>query len=165
MLRSPRTVFWRWPTLLLLIALSAGGLGAQVNPGFDGFMTGIRAKAVTGTVTFQRGEARFDLEPGIRLEGGGFIRTSVEGYAELLLQPGNYLRVGGDSECQIFSDQHDKMRLKLNRGTMNIEIPAAGIQSNLPGCRTNVSGTTVDAVRKFKSSSYILSLQENKDDP
>jgi hypothetical protein len=93
-------------------------------------MTGIRANAVTGTVTFQRGEGRFDLEPGIRLEEGDFIHTGSDGYAELLLQPGNYLRVGGDSECQIFSDQHDKMRLKLNRGTMVIEILARSNSSS-----------------------------------
>jgi hypothetical protein len=110
--------------------LNATGLRAQLNLGFDGFMTGIRSNAVTGRVIFQRGEARFDLEPGVRLEEGDFIHTGIDGYVELLLQPGNFLRVGGDSECQIFSDQHDKMRLKLNRGTMTIEILARGSSSS-----------------------------------
>jgi hypothetical protein len=39
-----------------------------------------------------------------------------------LLQPGNYLRVAGDTELQIINDEHDRMRLKLNRGTVTIEI-------------------------------------------
>ena len=84
-------------------------------------MSGIRANAVKGAVIYQRGKGKFILEPGLRLEEGDFVYTD-EGYTELLLQPGNFLRVGSNSECQIFSDEHDKTRLKLNRGTISIEI-------------------------------------------
>src|SRR4030095_9253244 len=52
-----------------------------------------------------------------------FVYTD-EGYVELLLQPGNFLRVGSNSECQIFSDEHDKTRLKISRGAISIEILA-----------------------------------------
>lgn len=125
MLPPPRTAFWRWPTLLLLIALSATGLRAQPGPDFEGFMSGIRANAVKGAVIYQRGKGKFILEPGLRLEEGDFVYTD-EGYAELLLQPGNFLRVGSNSEFQIFSDEHDKMRLKLNRGAISVEILERG---------------------------------------
>ena len=120
MLSPPRTAFWRWPSLFLLIALSAPLLRAQPAD-FEGFMSGIRANAVKGAVIYQRGKGKFILEPGLRLEEGDFVYTD-EGYTELLLQPGNFLRVGSNSECQIFSDEHDKTRLKLNRGTISIEI-------------------------------------------
>lgn len=124
MLSPPRIAFWRWPSLLLLIALSAIVLRAQPTD-FEGFMSGIRANAVKGAVVYRRGEGKFILEPGLKLEEGDFVYTD-EGYTELLLQPGNFLRVGSNSECQIFSDEHDKTRLKLNRGTIIIEILERG---------------------------------------
>jgi hypothetical protein len=126
----PRTAFWRWPALLLLIALSSTVARTQLNLGFDGFMSGIRSNAVKGAVFFQRDEVKFNLGPGVKLEEGDFIRTGVDGYAELLLQPGNYLRVGDNSEFEIFSDQHDKTRLKLNRGSISIEILDRGSSSS-----------------------------------
>jgi hypothetical protein len=89
---------------------------------FDGFVTGIRANAVNGEVFYQRSDGKFPIEPSARLEQGDFIRSGAGAYAELLLQPGNYLRVGSETECQLFSDQHDKMRLKLNRGALIIEL-------------------------------------------
>jgi hypothetical protein len=119
------TAFWRWLTLLLLIALSANHSKAQSNIDFEGFMSGIRVNAVKGAAIYQRGKGKFILEPGLRMDEGDFVYTD-EGYAELLLQPGNFLRVGSNSECQIFSDEHDKMRLNLNRGAVSIEILQRG---------------------------------------
>src|SRR5689334_11277158 len=125
MSHSRGTAFRRWPALSLLIALEATASRAQLEEGFDGLMSGIRANAIRGAVIYQRGQGKFILEPGLRLEEGDFVRTD-DGYAELLLQPGNFLRIGSHSEFQIFSDQHDKMRLKLNRGAISIEILARG---------------------------------------
>jgi hypothetical protein len=125
MLSPPRTAFWRWPALVLLIALSASKSSAQSSVDFEGFMSGVRVNAIKGAAIYQRGAGKFILEPGLRLEEGDFVYTD-EGYAELLLQPGNSLRVGSNSECQIFSDELDKMRLKLNRGSISIEILERG---------------------------------------
>jgi hypothetical protein len=97
-------------------------IAAQEDQGFEGFMHGIRANAVNGDVNYRRNDAKFPLEPGLKLEKGDFIETSPNAHAELLLQPGNYLRVAGDTELQIINDEHDRMRLKLNRGTVTIEI-------------------------------------------
>src|ERR1044071_2700228 len=125
MSHSRATAFWRWPTLLLLIALSATASRAQISDEFDGFMSGIRANVIKGTAIYQRGEGKFTLEAGLRLEEGDFVQTG-EGYAELLLQPGNILRIGSNSEFQVLSDEHDKTRLKLNRGAISIEILQRG---------------------------------------
>ena len=125
MSHPPRIAFWRWPALLLLIALSASDPRPQSNIDFEGFMSGIRVNAVKGAAIYQREKGKFILEPGLRMKEGDFVYTD-EGYAELLLQPGNFLRVGSNSECQIFSDEHDKMRLNLNRGAISIEILQRG---------------------------------------
>jgi hypothetical protein len=107
-----------------LVLLSCSLANSQKVESFEGFVTGIRPNAVSGEVFYQRKDATFPLESGLELEQGDFIRSSAGGYAELLLQPGNYLRVGSETECQIFSDRHDKMRLKLTRGVLIIELLA-----------------------------------------
>lgn len=121
---SPHTAFWRWPHLLILIAFVATSVNAQDQETFEGFMSGIRSNAIKGEVSFQRNNTSYALETGIRLEEGDIIKTGADGYAELLLQPGNYLRLGNSTECRIFSDQHEKMRLNLNRGAISIEVLA-----------------------------------------
>src|SRR6185295_9870262 len=105
-----------------LVLLSCSLANSQRVESFEGFVTGIRPNAVNGEVFYRRQDATFPLESGLKLEQGDFIRSSAGGYAELLLQPGNFLRLGSETECQIFSDQHDKMRLKLTHGVLIIEF-------------------------------------------
>jgi hypothetical protein len=102
--------------------LNSAQTSAQEHEGFEGFTTGIRANAVKGDVFYWREKVKFHLEPGLRLEEGDLIETRANSYAELLLQPGNYLRIGGESELQIVSARHDRMRLKLSHGSIAIEI-------------------------------------------
>lgn len=108
-----RTVF-----VLGLLVFATG----QQHDSFEGFVSGIRANAVKGDVFYQRADGKFNLEAGLKLEEGDFIKTESNSYAELLLQPGNYLRVGAESEIQLISDPNDKMRFKLNRGAISLEI-------------------------------------------
>ena len=108
--------------LMILIIISLASQDEQRPEAFEGFVSGIRANAVKGEVFYQRGDGKFNLEVGHRLQEGDFIKTESNSYAELLLQPGNYLRISGDSELQIVSDANDKMRFKLNRGAIGFEI-------------------------------------------
>lgn len=98
------------------------GLALGQDESVEGFIAGIRGNAVKGDVIYQRGDGKFSLESGLKLEQGDFIRSAKDSYAELLLQPGNFLRVGADTELELFSDPHDKMRLKLNKGSIVIEL-------------------------------------------
>jgi hypothetical protein len=113
-----------WNAFVLLCGLLFVTAHAQPHGEFEGFMLGIRANAVKGDVVHLRQDGKFSLEAGLKLEEGDSIRSGSDGYAELLLQPGNYLRIGNDTEFQIFCDQHDRMRLKLKRGTISVEILA-----------------------------------------
>ncbi len=115
----------RFINLLIAIALvNVVPTSAQRQESFEGFITGVRANAVKGEVVYQRDEGKFELEPGHKLQEGDFIRSGANSYAELLLQPGNFLRIAGQTEFQIFSDSHDKMRFKLNHGGVSLEIVA-----------------------------------------
>ncbi len=112
----------RFNLLVVIVLLSFTTIAAQEGESVEGFMHGIRANAVKGDAVYQREDAKFPLEPGLKLEKGDFIKTASNSYTELLLQPGNYLRVAADTEIQIINDEHDRMRLKLNRGTVSFEI-------------------------------------------
>ena len=107
---------------MIILLISLGSINAQLHDSYEGFMTGVRANAVKGTAFYQRGDGKFNLEAGLKLQEGDFIKTEKNSYAELLLQPGNYLRVGGDTEFQILSEPNDRMRLKLNYGSVTLEI-------------------------------------------
>ena len=108
--------------MMSLVIMCVSSASGQEQETFEGFINGIRANAVKGDVFYQREDGKFNLESGFRLQEGDFIKTGSSSFAELLLQPGNYLRLGADSELQIFSEANDKMRLKLNRGSLNLEI-------------------------------------------
>ena len=110
-------------TSVLIVLINFGTIAAQEpQDTFTGFMDGIRANAVKGDVVYQRSDANLPLEPGLKLDPGDIIKTTPDAYAELLLQPGNYLRTAGDTELQLVNDQHDRMKFKLIRGTVSFEI-------------------------------------------
>jgi hypothetical protein len=85
-------------------------------------MHGIRANAVEGEVVYQRNDGSFPIEAGLKLEIGDVIKTAPAACAEFLLQPGNYLRAGAETELQIVNDQYDRMRIKLLHGTISVEV-------------------------------------------
>jgi hypothetical protein len=118
--RFPSTVF----RVIILLSFMIGPAStiAQSEDNLEGFINGIRANAVKGDVVYQREDGKFGLEADLELQKGDFINSGANAYAELLLQPGNYLRIAQKSELQIVSDQYDRMRLKLNQGAINLEI-------------------------------------------
>ena len=117
-MRSTRFLF----VITFALVMNAATARAQQQQSFEGFAIGVRPNAVKGEVTYQRENGTFDLEPGLKLQEGDFIKSGANAYAELLLHPGNYLRIGPETECQIVNDQHDRMRFKLNHGVMSFEI-------------------------------------------
>jgi CO/xanthine dehydrogenase FAD-binding subunit len=105
---------------LFLVAIAIPAL-AQDQGSLNGFMTGIRANVIKGSVIFKR-NGTYDLEPGLKLEQYDVIKSDANAYCELLLQPGNYFRVGPDTALQILNSEVDKMMLKLNEGAISLEI-------------------------------------------
>ncbi|HKP83935.1 MAG TPA: xanthine dehydrogenase family protein subunit M, partial [Pyrinomonadaceae bacterium] len=54
--------------VLFLVATAIPARAQQQQGNLNGFMTGIRANAVKGSVSIARGDGNFDLEPGLKLE-------------------------------------------------------------------------------------------------
>jgi ferric-dicitrate binding protein FerR (iron transport regulator) len=56
-----------------------------------------------------------DLRPGDR------VRTDFDGRVEVLLNPGSYLRVGGNSEVEMSNNSLENLELRLIKGTAIVE--------------------------------------------
>lgn len=83
---------------------------------------------VSGDVAFKRaGEsARRQLLLKDDLKSGDALTTGGRGQVEVLLNPGSYLRLGGDSEFELTDNSLDKLRLKLVKGSAVIEATGYG---------------------------------------
>ena len=55
------------------------------------------------------------------LRAGDRVRTDFDGRVEILLNPGSYLRVGGNSEVEMSNNSLDNLELRLIKGTAIVE--------------------------------------------
>lgn len=66
------------------------------------------------------------------LDAGDRVRTDFDGRVEILLNPGSYLRVGGDSEVELSNNSLENLEVRLLRGTAIVEATGAdGLELNI----------------------------------
>jgi hypothetical protein len=94
-----------------VISAKAGGINA---------VTGQAAMHAKGESDWQQLMITDDLQAGDR------VRTAPDGRVEILLNPGSYLRVGGNSEVELSNNSLANLELRLLRGTAVVE--AAGVE-------------------------------------
>ncbi len=90
--------------------------------------------AVTGQATVHgRGESEWQqLMVTDDLNSGDRVRTDRDGRVEILLNPGSYLRVGGDSEVELADNSLDNLELRLLRGVAIVEATGGdGVELNI----------------------------------
>ena len=81
---------------------------------------------VEGTVGLARkrgGGGR--LIKGDTLEIGDRVSTGPDGRAEILLNPGSFIRIGPNSAFQFVTTSLDDLRLRVDRGSAVLEVFAA----------------------------------------
>ncbi|HLL74207.1 MAG TPA: FecR family protein [Pyrinomonadaceae bacterium] len=78
---------------------------------------------VAGDVTFKRAGATEwkRLTTSDDLKSGDAVRTGADGRAEILLNPGSYLRLGHNTEFVFAETKLDKLRLRLSSGSAVVE--------------------------------------------
>jgi hypothetical protein len=90
--------------------------------------------AVTGQATVHsKGESDWQqLMITDDLQAGDRVRTAYDGRVEILLNPGSYLRVGGDSEVELSDNSLANLEVRLLRGTAIVEATGAdGLELNI----------------------------------
>ena len=85
-------------------------------------LSGLRANAVEGDVVYVRENAKFSVETDLELKQADTLRTGANARVELLLQPGNLLRAGANTECHFIDDRFDRLKFLLNKGTLSFEL-------------------------------------------
>lgn len=90
--------------------------------------------AITGQADVHpRGESDWQqLSITDDLDAGDRVRTANDGRVEILLNPGSYLRVGGDSEVELSNNTLANLEVRLLRGTAIVEATGAdGLELNI----------------------------------
>lgn len=100
-----------------MISAKAGGINA---------VTGEASVHSPGESDWQQLMITDDLEAGDR------VRTAPDGRVEILLNPGSYLRVGGNSEVELSNNTLENLEVRLLRGTAIVEATGAdGLELNI----------------------------------
>ena len=127
----------RLPALFLLstaFILSCAGINQAQNR--EKFVISAKAggiNAISGQASVHsRGGEWQQLSITDDLNAGDRVRTSYDGRVEILLNPGSYLRVGGDSEIELANNSLDNLEVSLLRGTAIVEATGAdGLELNI----------------------------------
>lgn len=90
--------------------------------------------AITGDATVNsRGDSGWEqLMITDDLNSGDRVRTAYDGRVEILLNPGSYLRLGGNSEVELLDNSLANLEVRLLRGTAIVEATGAdGLELNI----------------------------------
>lgn len=113
---------------ILFIIAGVVGLKAQDQSSYV-----ISAKA--GGINFASGEATYLAKGDSQarsvtnsdvISSGDRLMTGPDGRVELLLNPGSYLRLAGDSEIELADSSLDSLQVKLLKGAAIIEMAGSG---------------------------------------
>lgn len=102
--------------------------------------------AVSGDVTRTRGGSAQQVSTADELDSGDRLTTASDGRVEMLLMPGSYLRLAENSEIELTNASLEWLRLKLVRGTAQIEV--TGDDDSRLLIEINTPQTTVRLERK-----------------
>src|SRR4030095_12394061 len=81
-----------------------------------------------GLVNYVQGAANVKVAQSIPM--GSPIRTGSEGFTEIFLNPGSFLRLGQNSEAVLLGIELVNVSVRLNSGTAVVE--AAGFDKDAP---------------------------------
>ncbi|MFN6964869.1 MAG: FecR domain-containing protein [Pyrinomonadaceae bacterium] len=104
----------------------AAAAGASASPRYviSADAGGVNVIAGKVEVIKSGSSARADLSAGDKLEIGDRVLTSADGKAELLLNPGSFVRLGGNSRFKFNRTSLEDLRLELASGSAILEIIA-----------------------------------------
>lgn len=125
-----RRRFYLPPFLLSLTVVLACSLVSVGQTTRDKFVISAKAggiNAITGGASVSsRGDRNWQqLMITDDLNSGDRVRTDYDGRVEILLNPGAYLRLGGNSEVELTDNSLASLELRLLRGTAIVEAAGA----------------------------------------
>ncbi len=120
---------------------------------------------VSGKVTIIRDGKSKDLTTKDEIKSGEIVTTANDAKAEILLSPGSYLRLGGNSEFQFEETAVDRISLKLIRGSAIFEVISIdniGLIVNTPKNRINLQFSGVYRIDLTDNGASAVSVFRGK---
>src|ERR1044072_8716338 len=119
------------PILVLLVA-AASAFAQDRNPLTPDEQSEYVVSARAGVVNIAEGEVSFKsdtadwakLISGDTLQAGDTIKTSATGRVEILLTPGNYLRLAENTEFVLTNPASYRFKIDIRRGAAIVEASA-----------------------------------------
>lgn len=119
-----------------------------------------------GDVTVQRKNSTSGyLVKGDSLEVGDKVVTASGAKTEVLLNPGSYVRLGGNSEFEFLTTDLDNLQLKLNRGSAMFEVYASDdfrVTVIAPGSRFYLIKSGVYRVDALENGTSRIEVRKGK---
>jgi len=119
--------YFRVSAAIALLAMCAASSSAQKTS--DKYLISAKAGGVNeivGDVTVERAGGRVGrLFKGDEVQVAEKIITGADGKAEILLNPGSYVRLGANSAFEFESTALDDVRLRMHRGSALLEVLGA----------------------------------------
>ncbi len=102
---------------------------------------------------------------GDQLNAGDKVLTSTGGMAEVLLNPGSYIRLGAESEFSFRTTSLDDLRLEIYSGSAILEVFASSqfrVSAFTPKGRVTIVNTGVYRIDVAQDGSGLLSVIDGK---
>lgn len=124
---------YKWSAALSLSLLLTASFFSQTQTETALAASNYVISAKAGAVNFISGDVSLrkidgqsvNLTKGLSVEDGEVVTTKAMSRAEILLNPGSFVRLAENSEFQFVSASLDDLRLKLARGAAIFELTAA----------------------------------------
>jgi hypothetical protein len=108
---------------LLLASFLAGSAMAQhLISSKAGFVNRIDGKVYLTRQESQEGEGKVSASLGTQMRAGDRLGTEAGSFAELLLNPGSYIRINQKSELRALDTDLDRVRFELLSGSAMVEV-------------------------------------------
>lgn len=154
---------------LLFVNFSFAQNDQTVSPASDAYVISAKAGNVNyteGKVSVIRKEGKSGyLVKNDKLEIGDQVSTDANGKAEILLNPGSYLRLGTNSGFEFITTDLDNLKLKLNNGTAIFEVLAADdfkFSVELPSAQIELTRSGVFRIEVLPDGTGKISVWKGK---
>lgn len=139
-------LFFRSSLLMFACAVFIWAQGGNVSQAGSVYLISAKAGGVnyvSGDVTIQKNPTQsiHALVTGESVEAGEKIISGSNGLAEILLNPGSYARLAGNTEFTLLTNSLDDLQVELARGTAIFEIYAVdrfNLVINLPNAKVRL---------------------------
>lgn len=143
--------------------------GTKAIPAADKYLISAKAGKINfteGTVNVTRAVGRSGvLVMGDQLQAGDKVATEAFARAEVLLNPGSYLRMGGLSEFSFRTTSLDDLRLDIHSGSAILEVFASNqfrVSAYTPKGRVTIVNSGVYRIDVEPNGDALLSVIEGR---